>query len=107
MRIGLCHRPISCGYWRATIARQPGLKINRQRPKQWDTQFFCLCSNAAVAEDLSWRRDAAEKIAPGLASYSAALSDTIGLRQQPKLPREQALYVASCSSGHRDISLHF
>ena len=62
---------------------------------------------AALEKDLAWRREAAEKIAPGLETYTAALGDTIGLRQQPKLPREQALYVASCSSGHRDISLHF
>ena len=62
---------------------------------------------AGLAEDLSWRREAAEKVLPGLQTYSAALADTIGLRQQRVLPREQALYVASCTSNHRDISLNF
>ena len=61
----------------------------------------------ALAKDLAWRREAAAKVGPGLATYSAAMSDTIGLRQQSKLPREQALYVAACNSDHRDISLNF
>ena len=64
-------------------------------------------SIAALAEELSWRREAARAIAPGLAGYSAAMADTIGLRQQPRLPPEQSLYVAACNSAHRDISLNF
>lgn len=64
-------------------------------------------SIAALAEELTWRRAAAEQIGPGLATYTEQMSDTIGLRQQQKLPREQALYVAACNSGHRDISLNF
>ena len=50
-------------------------------------------SIAALAEDLSWRRAAAEQIGPGLATYSERMTDTIGLRQREKLPRDQALYV--------------
>lgn len=61
----------------------------------------------ALTGDLAWRRAAAEQLLPGLDAYSAALSDTIALRQQPSLPRELALYTASCNSGHRDISLNF
>ncbi len=64
----------------------------------------------AIAEfdsDLTWRREAQEKLKPGLDTYNAAISDTIGLRGQPRLPPEQALYVAGCSSGHKDISLSF
>ena len=64
-------------------------------------------SIAALTDELSWRRAAAEQIGPGLATYSEQMSDTIGLRQQEKLPRDQALYVAACNSGHRDISLNF
>ncbi|MEO1493901.1 MAG: SLC13 family permease [Pseudomonadota bacterium] len=64
-------------------------------------------SIAALAEDLAWRRTAAEQLQPGLVTYTEALGDTIGLRQQNKLPREQALYVAACNSEHRDISLNF
>ncbi|MEM7057292.1 MAG: TRAP transporter large permease subunit [Pseudomonadota bacterium] len=64
-------------------------------------------SIAALAEDLSWRRTAQTEVLPGLNAYTAALADTIGLRSQQKLPSEQALYVAGCNSGHRDISLNF
>ena len=44
---------------------------------------------------------------PGLAEYEKKIRDTIGLRQQPRLPREQALFVAGCNADHRDISLSF
>jgi hypothetical protein len=40
-------------------------------------------------------------------AYQDELGGTIGLRQQPVLPREQALYVTACTSTHRDVSLSF
>ena len=61
----------------------------------------------AYRQDIDWRQQAAQALLPGLQSYEAAIRDTIGLRQQRRLPREQSLYIASCSSGHRDISLNF
>ena len=57
--------------------------------------------------ELAWRRQAAEQLLPQLATFDDAIRDTIGLRGQDRLPREQALYVASCSSSHRDLSLGF
>ena len=33
--------------------------------------------------------------------------ETFALRKQDKLNREQALYLSSCRSTHRDISLYF
>ncbi len=57
--------------------------------------------------ELAWRRRAATELLPGLARYEEAIRDTIGLRQQSRLPREQALYVAACNADHRDISLNF
>ncbi|HUF86583.1 MAG TPA: TRAP transporter large permease subunit [Thermohalobaculum sp.] len=60
-----------------------------------------------AAEELEWRRQAEETIKPGLVAYEAAIRDTIGLRSQRRLPEKQALYVASCSAVHRDISLNF
>jgi len=64
-------------------------------------------SAEALTAEIAWRRDAAERILPGLRAYETALADTIGLRQQPRLPLEQALYVANCSASHRDLSLNF
>ena len=62
---------------------------------------------ASYDEDLAWRAKAKTDLLPELATYHEAIKDTIGLRGQDRLPREQALFVASCSSGHRDISLNF
>ena len=58
-------------------------------------------------KQLVWREKADGELKSGVAAYVDALRPTIGIRQQDKLTREQALYVAGCSSGHRDISLNF
>ena len=59
------------------------------------------------AREKAWRTQAQQTVRPALTAYEAQIRDSIGLRQQPRLPREQALSVAACSSGHRDISLSF
>ena len=58
-------------------------------------------------EEKAWRSAAQADVLPALRTYEEKIRDTIGLRQQSRLPREQALYVAGCSSDHRDISLSF
>ncbi|PIL18708.1 hypothetical protein P775_19235 [Puniceibacterium antarcticum] len=60
-----------------------------------------------LAGEMDWRSRAERELLPALQAYDLAIKGTIGLRQQPRLPREQALFVASCSSVHRDISLNF
>ncbi|MCP5083001.1 MAG: TRAP transporter large permease subunit [Alphaproteobacteria bacterium] len=62
---------------------------------------------ATFADDLKWRKKAQTELLPGLKTYEATIRDTIGLRQQRRLPEAQALSIAQCSSNHRDISLHF
>ncbi len=62
---------------------------------------------AAYEAQAAWRTQAEQKVKPALEIYLAAMADTIGLRQQPKLSREQALYLASCNAVHRDVSLNF
>jgi len=57
--------------------------------------------------DLAWRQRAARELLPKLNQYDLAIRDTIGLRLQPGLPRKQALWIASCNSIPRDISLNF
>ncbi len=58
-------------------------------------------------EGLSWRAKASKELLKPLEEYRASIAATIGLRSQKRLPREQALYVAACSSDHRDIGLNF
>src|SRR6056297_389269 len=64
-------------------------------------------AQALFAAEVAWRSQAKTALLPELERYDAAIRDTIGLRKQPKLPREQALFVAACSAEHRDISLNF
>ncbi|GGA33899.1 TRAP transporter large permease [Neptunicoccus cionae] len=62
---------------------------------------------AAYEEGKVWRAAAETELRVGLASYLDAIRGTLGTRVQPKLNREQALFLASCSAEHRDISLNF
>ena len=62
---------------------------------------------ALIDSEAAWRAAASGSVLPGLIEYEAAIRDTIGLRQLDRLPREVALYVASCRADHKDISLHF
>ena len=58
-------------------------------------------------QEIAWRTEAAGTLLAGVTAYEAAIRDTIGLRQQPKMPRHVALDVAACTANHRDISLYF
>ncbi|MEM8813355.1 MAG: TRAP transporter large permease subunit, partial [Pseudomonadota bacterium] len=62
---------------------------------------------AALEADLTWRSRAASELAPALATYEEAIRNTIGLRSQERMTREQALFTAACNADHRDISLNF
>ena len=46
-------------------------------------------------------------IIPGLEDYLDIASTTIGVRLQNKIPRELALYLASCRSSHKNLTLYF
>ena len=64
-------------------------------------------TRAELAGEIAWRSAAQDAILDPLAALEAETRDTLGLREQPRLAREQALDVAACMSGHRDISLYF
>jgi tripartite ATP-independent transporter DctM subunit len=81
--------------------------IKGKTPKPEAAAQFLSDAAAAYDADMAWRKRAEAGLKNGLAAYDAAIRDTIGLRGQPRLPKEQALYVASCNAGHRDISLSF
>jgi hypothetical protein len=57
--------------------------------------------------EVEWREKAFADLASPLAEIDAVVSKTIGLRQQAKLTKEQALFVASCTADHKDVSLNF
>ena len=58
-------------------------------------------------QELSWRAEASKNLSPKLNKYNSIIKDSIGLRLQSKLSKEQAKFVANCNSVHRDISLNF
>lgn len=57
--------------------------------------------------EIAWRTDVAARLLDDVVAYETTISDTIGLRQQNAIPRDVALYIASCNSTHRDISIYF
>ncbi|ETX29388.1 TRAP transporter large permease subunit [Roseivivax isoporae] len=82
-------------------------EIDARTPDQERAQDHVEEAQALFAGEVAWRARAASELLPELRAYEDAIAGTIGLRQQPRLPRAQALYVASCNAVHRDISLNF
>ena len=58
-------------------------------------------------KEITWRKDFKKKHMDTINAHDKAISDTIGLRLQSKLTKDQAIYVSKCNSIHRDISLNF
>ena len=90
--------------------RSPLSKARREYRREPDMEEVTAYIDEAIESydsEVAWRLAGQDTILPGLEKYTVALADTIGLRQQPRLPEEQALFVASCSSEHRNISLSF
>ena len=59
------------------------------------------------AAAMQWRDAAEPALLEDLQAFEAVMGETIGIRQQDSLTREQALSVAACTSHHRDVSLQF
>jgi len=58
------------------------------------------------SEQVSWRKKAGSVVGE-ISQYENIIRGTIGLRQLDRMPRDTALFVASCNAAHTDISLHF
>ena len=59
------------------------------------------------AEELAWRGEVDPETTAALIALEETLRDTLGIRSQQRMTREQALHVAACNSHHRDVSLSF
>ena len=42
-----------------------------------------------------------------LNKFMNSIKYNVGVRQQPKLNRDLALYAATCNADHKDLSIHF
>ena len=51
--------------------------------------------------------DSAQPLTPQLKGYREKLGRLISIRQLDYIPRDTALYLSRCNSGHRDLSLFF
>ena len=58
-------------------------------------------------EALAWRGGIERETTTALVDLETSLRDTLGIRSQQRMNREQALHVAACNSGHTDVSLNF
>jgi TRAP-type mannitol/chloroaromatic compound transport system permease large subunit len=81
--------------------------IRRKTPEPEKALGFIDEAIAEHEAQMTWRRQAKTDLLPGLEAYEAAIRDTIGLRQQPRLPEDQVKEIVGCLSRHRDISLSF
>ena len=57
--------------------------------------------------EIDWRIKGREILLNDLINLLKSGEETFALRKQDKLNKEQALYLSSCRSIHRDISLYF
>ena len=64
-------------------------------------------ANEMYLFEKEWRTKAEKELLPQLIKFDDSIKNTIGLRLQEKLTKEQAKYVAACRSTHTDISLNF
>ena len=64
-------------------------------------------ANQIYIQEKEWRKKANKEIQPELRKFDDSIKNTIGLRLQQKLTKEQAKYVAACRAVHKDISLNF
>ena len=81
--------------------------LKKKKPKPKSAMKSIDKAMAEYEKEMQWRDTAESALSEDLAAYEELMRKSIGIRQQDKLTREQALFVASCSSHHRDISLNF
>ncbi len=58
-------------------------------------------------QEINWRKKFKINVMNKINKHDDIIKNTIGLRLQERLTKEQAKLVASCKSVHRDISLNF
>jgi tripartite ATP-independent transporter DctM subunit len=66
--------------------------------------------DAALAEyeaQAAWRNTAEAAILPALQAFLDDTRATMGVRFEPRLSREQAVFLAACNANHRSLTLSF
>jgi hypothetical protein len=60
-----------------------------------------------ITAEITWHQSLDPATADAIVTLETSMRDTLGVRSQSRMSRDQALYVASCSSHHVDVSLNF
>ncbi|MGH1445524.1 MAG: TRAP transporter large permease subunit [Cognatishimia sp.] len=81
------------------------LKGGKADPEKAKT--LLLEAQAYHSSGLEWRLKAQQELSVPLAGLSESVQHTIGLRQQPKLAKDEALFMAGCLSTHKNVGLNF
>ena len=82
-------------------------ELKRKKPKMDRVMKSFDGAEKEFQEQMVWRTQAQGDFTNSLAVYEDALRETVGMRQQSRMTREQGLSIAACQSDHRDISLNF
>lgn len=81
--------------------------IDAEEPDPTGALAAIEAARESRTEALAWRNDIEPDTTVALVELETSLRDTLGIRSQQRMNREQALHVAACNSGHRDVSLNF
>jgi len=81
--------------------------LKAKKPNPEKASKALVAAEEEYQTELQWREQATAAIGPQITEYEETIRSTIGIRQQQKLSKDQALYVAACDADHRDISLNF
>jgi hypothetical protein len=81
--------------------------LKSRNPNKEKTQKELDKAIKLYSEQIDWRTKAAVSILPQLTAYEDVMRETIGIKDQAKLTKQQALFVAKCQSNHREVSLNF
>ncbi|MBF2759185.1 MAG: TRAP transporter large permease subunit [Ectothiorhodospiraceae bacterium AqS1] len=80
--------------------------LDRKQDRQSALEEYRTATQAFI-EQKTWRDRVMASTHEGIEAWRDAIQGTLGARSQERLDREQALFLASCTAHHRDLTLHF
>ncbi|MFK7995037.1 MAG: SLC13 family permease [Granulosicoccus sp.] len=81
--------------------------MRKKKPKTEDAMKAIDKAMEEYEQEMQWRNRVAPELISELGTFENVMKDSIGIRQQDRLSRDQALSVAACKAHHKDLSLSF
>ena len=88
-------------------------KFELEIKKITKAKYCCALINGSSSLQLALRalnpQTSDEILVPSITFVASinSIKYNVGVRQQPKLNRDLALYAATCNADHKDLSIHF